>query len=223
MERPAIVVDLGSGTGLSTRVWVGRAERVVGVEPDRGMRAYASARGGPEYVAGESGSTGLPDGCADLVTCSQSLHWMDPRPTFAEAARILRPGGVFAAYDYDPVPVVDPGVDAVFEAVLERAEERRRGEAVLAPWPTRHRIRKDEHLANMRVAGVFRHVRELVAHSVEEGDADRLLGYLASLGEVAMRGAEDIGLAELERVARRRLGDRAVPWWIGYRVRIGVR
>jgi SAM-dependent methyltransferase len=36
-----------------------------------------------------------------LVTCSQSLHWMEPEPTFAEVARILRRGGVFAAYDYD--------------------------------------------------------------------------------------------------------------------------
>ena len=38
---------------------------------------------------------------ADIVTCSQSFHWMEPEPTLAEIARILRPGGVFAAYDYD--------------------------------------------------------------------------------------------------------------------------
>jgi len=46
-------------------------------------------------------ATDLPDGCADIVTCSQSLHWMVPESTFAEVARILRPGGVFATYDYD--------------------------------------------------------------------------------------------------------------------------
>ena len=32
VERPALVVDLGCGTGLSTRAWSGVAERAVGVE-----------------------------------------------------------------------------------------------------------------------------------------------------------------------------------------------
>src|ERR1035437_4594814 len=33
VERPGLVVDLGCGTGLSTRIWAGRAERVIGIEP----------------------------------------------------------------------------------------------------------------------------------------------------------------------------------------------
>ena len=33
-----------------------------------------------------------------------------------EAARMLRHGGVFAAYDYDVVPVIQPDVDAAFVA-----------------------------------------------------------------------------------------------------------
>lgn len=37
----------------------------------------------------------------------------------AEAARILRPGGVFAAYDYDVPPVVQPEVDRAFASHLE--------------------------------------------------------------------------------------------------------
>src|SRR5437867_24681 len=37
--RPALVVDLGCGTGLSTRVWSDVAERVVGVEPNGAMLA----------------------------------------------------------------------------------------------------------------------------------------------------------------------------------------
>lgn len=32
-------------------------------------------------------------------TVAQALHWMEPASTLAEVARILRPGGVFAAYD----------------------------------------------------------------------------------------------------------------------------
>ena len=33
MEAPELAVDLGCGTGLSTRYWAGRARRVIGIEP----------------------------------------------------------------------------------------------------------------------------------------------------------------------------------------------
>lgn len=101
-ERPQLVVDIGCGTGLSTRPWAGRAEAVIGIEPNAEMRAQAdraTTHPAIRYQDGLSTATGLPDACADLVTISQALHWMEPGPTFAEVARILRPGGIFAAYD----------------------------------------------------------------------------------------------------------------------------
>src|SRR2546427_11505032 len=44
VRRPRLVVDLGCGTGLSARVWAGRADVVVGIEPAEGMRRVAEAR-----------------------------------------------------------------------------------------------------------------------------------------------------------------------------------
>jgi ubiquinone/menaquinone biosynthesis C-methylase UbiE len=220
--RPRLVVDLGSGTGLSTRAWAGRAERVIGVEPDAGMRAVAEEQGSAEYVEGDSEATGLEGACADLVTCSQSLHWMEPEPTFAEAARILRPGGVFAAYDYDAVPVVHPEVDAAFEDVLARAKELREGSDVWAPWRSRRPFWKEEHLSRMQESGHFRYAREAVLHSVEEGDADRVLGLIRSYGAIEMH-KDELSLDELEATTRRALGAGSVPFWFGYRVRLGVR
>src|SRR5512135_1509285 len=41
MPYPALVVDLGSGTGLSTAIWGERAERVIGIEPNADMRQEA--------------------------------------------------------------------------------------------------------------------------------------------------------------------------------------
>lgn len=223
VERPALVVDLGSGTGLSARAWAGLADRVVGVEPDAGMRAVAEARGGAEYVAGDAAATGLPDACADVVTCSQSLHWMEPEPTFAEAARILRPGAVFAAYDYDPVPAVHPEVDDAFYAVLRRAKDARERTDLWAPWRSRRPLAKDEHLDRMLASGLFRFARELVLHSIEEGDADRVLGLIRSYGAIDVHRDEELGLEQLDEVARRVLGDDIVPFWFGYRVRLGIR
>jgi hypothetical protein len=41
MPHPALVVDLGSGTGLSTAIWGERASRVIGIEPNADMRKEA--------------------------------------------------------------------------------------------------------------------------------------------------------------------------------------
>jgi SAM-dependent methyltransferase len=47
---------------------------------------------------------------------------MEPEPTFAEAARILRPGGVFAAYDCDWPPTVHWEAEAAYQETIRRAE-----------------------------------------------------------------------------------------------------
>ena len=108
-ERPKVVVDLGCGTGLSTRWAADWATAVIGVEPSADMRARAAAVTGHtnvSYVDGWSSDTHLPTGTADVVLAVQALHWMEPDGTFAEVARLLRPGGVFAALDCDWPPSI---------------------------------------------------------------------------------------------------------------------
>jgi SAM-dependent methyltransferase len=233
VERPRIVVDLGSGTGLSTRAWADRADEVVGVEASPEMVAQAEATtsqnlqqavakslGGVRFVQAFAQETGLPDGVADVVTCSQSFHWMEPEPTLAEAARILRPGGVFAAYDYDWPPVVHPDVESAFEEMIQRVGLRR-------PLRGQPRHTKDMHLDRIRESGHFRYAREIVLHSRESGSAERIVGMALSLGPMTVMlkegvSEEEIGLAALREAVASALGDREVEMFLGYRVRLGV-
>lgn len=101
------VVDLGSGTGLSSRWAATWAGAVIGVEPNADMRFRAEGRptAGVEYRQGTSSETGLPADSADVVLAVQAMHWMEPAATLREVARILRPGGVFAVLDADWPPV----------------------------------------------------------------------------------------------------------------------
>ena len=224
IERPRCVVDIGSGTGLSTRAWAPFADEVVGVEPNPEMRAAAEAdtpSNNVRYVAGYSNATGLPDDSADLLTYSQSLHWMEPRPTFEEAARVLRPGGVFAAYDYELPPSVDWEVDSAFEYFLLRVGKFRRERLSIPP------AEKSGHVPRMRESGLFRYVRELGVSGEDEASAARVVGLALSLGPVGRLleedlTEEDIGLAGLREAADRVLGDRKVTWTLGYRVRFGI-
>jgi ubiquinone/menaquinone biosynthesis C-methylase UbiE len=225
VERPALVVDLGCGTGLSTRAWSGAAENIIGIEPNPAMLAAAERAPGVEYREAFADDTGLADGEADIVTCSQSLHWMEPERTFAEVERILRTGGVFAAYDYDLPPVVDPEVDEAFKAYQSRRRQARQARGIERGGD---RWAKEKHLERMRASARFRFCRELVLHSTEEGNAQRIGGFARSLGLPVADLSDgelerELRVDALEEVARRVLDERTVPFHIGYRVRVGVR
>jgi SAM-dependent methyltransferase len=218
-DRPSLVVDLGCGTGLSTRVWAGRARRTVGVEANAAMLAAARAATRDwdvDYVEAYADATGLAGGSADIVTCSQSFHWMEPTATLAEIGRLLRPGGVFAAYDYDFPFVIDPELDDAVLTSLERARAIRNSKPHAA-----RRWTKDGHLERMTASGVFARTREIVLHDESSGGVERLLGAVRSIGPLL--DAVEADLAALRVTAERILGVRVVPWLIPYRVRVGIR
>lgn len=230
--KPHLVVDLGCGTGLSSRIWADRAERVVGVEPSADMRAQAEVRSAKlisdtvfEFRDGLSTETGLPDGCADIVTCSQSLHWMEPIGTFAESARILRPGGVFAAIDCDWPPTTDVAAELAYSAASKRIGAMCRERGVtdsVRKWS------KEEHLQRIRESGQFKYTKEILAHGIEQGNADRLVGLMLSQGSVQSLlklglSEDEIGITDLRKAAAEALGDEQSTWYFSYRVRVGVR
>jgi ubiquinone/menaquinone biosynthesis C-methylase UbiE len=228
MARPRLVVDMGCGTGLSTRTWAEHADKVIGIEPSQDMRSQAAALTKQEnvsYQAGFSHQTGLDNNCADIVTCSQSLHWMEPQPTFAEVARILRPGGVFAAYDNDEPPTTAAWeAEAAYVEFLERVwqlEDKHKTREGLKRWP------KAQHLDRMKSSGLFRYTKEFTLHHIEMGNADRLVGLALSQGSVAgllKRGIEKsvLGLEKLKAIAESSLGSNPQPWYWSYRLRIGI-
>ncbi len=226
---PELVVDLGSGTGLSTRYWSGKARRVIGVEPSADMRSQAqalSADGDLTFREGFSHRTGLPDACAQIVTCAQSLHWMEPQSTFEEARRILAPGGVFAASDYDWPPTTGAWeADAAFQACLLRAREL---EAALDTPPKLQQWDKAQHLARMQASHCFRFTKEIVVHHIDQGSAERLVGLALSQGGMmsllkAGYSQADLGLDLLRETAARVLGDEPRSWFWSARVRIGIK
>ena len=227
-ERPGLVVDLGCGTGLSTRSWAERSVEVVGVEPNPRMIARARAAGERpkiSYVEAYAAETGLPDGCADLVTTWQAFHWMEPQPALAEAARVLRVGGVFAACDYDVPPFVEPEVDTAFAALFQARREARKRLSLPAgasSWP------KERHFDQIRSSGRFRYARELVAHGWWETDAERMIGLAESIGgprEIFSDQAPEVGetFDSLRETATRILGDRTWPLLLCCRIRLGIK
>jgi ubiquinone/menaquinone biosynthesis C-methylase UbiE len=223
-----LVVDLGSGTGLSTRYWADKAEQVIGIEPTLDMRRQAEVQtraSNVSYLDGYSHQTGLPDDCAQIVTCSQSLHWMEPQSTFEEAARILVPGGIFAAFDYDWPPTTSHWqADQAFHecnVTVGEFEQQLQIQKPPARWM------KHEHLTRMQNSGCFRYAKEIVAHHRDQGNAERLIGLLMSQGSVMTLlkngiSENQLGIDTFKEKATQGLGDQNQTWYWSSRIRYGV-
>lgn len=93
----SVVADIGSGTGILTRLFLENGNVVYGVEPNPDMRAAGEEALG-QYanfvsVNGRSEHTTLPARSINFVAAAQAAHWFDRVPTRAEFVRILEPAG----------------------------------------------------------------------------------------------------------------------------------
>jgi SAM-dependent methyltransferase len=94
--EPPRIVDLGAGTGKLTAALL-EFGPVTAVEPDEAMLGELRARF-PAARARPGSAEAVPvdDSSADAVLVGQAWHWFDHDRALAEAARVLRPGGVLA-------------------------------------------------------------------------------------------------------------------------------
>jgi len=92
------VLDLACGTGDVCRDLAARGYTPVGLDFSAGM--LASARVDAPLVRGDGAALPVATGGLDGVTCGFALrNFVDLDAVFAECARVLRPGGRFAALD----------------------------------------------------------------------------------------------------------------------------
>lgn len=121
----AHVWEPGCGSGQATRDLAARFAGVHATDPSTSQLAqhWAAGRASSNVtLAVESGeSTWLFDRSVDLVAVAQAMHWFDVPRFFAECDRVLRPGGVLAAWGYDDFDIPLDMADAVvpFRARIE--------------------------------------------------------------------------------------------------------
>jgi ubiquinone/menaquinone biosynthesis C-methylase UbiE len=176
VRPPAVVVDLGCGTGISTRAFAGRRLELLGLDPSEGMLAEAHREGGATYRRGESTATGLADRSANLVISGQAFHWFEIPATLVELRRILVPGGWCSAFWNlrAKTPLLDE-YDALLKSLSSEYEQ------VPKPLPT---------IAAIKARSEITSVRESEIPNRQELDREGLVGRAFSSSYVT-HGVQD--------------------------------
>lgn len=111
--------DCGCGNGQASIPLAACYERVLATDLSAPQIAEATAHPRITYRAAAAEESGLADHSADLVTVAQALHWFDFERFYAEVGRVLKPGGVIAAWTYQLLRA-DPAVDALLADFYRR-------------------------------------------------------------------------------------------------------
>lgn len=128
------MVDLGAGAGRMLTLLGQRVGSALGLDLSQQMLNIArdevtkAGLARCELRHGDIFATGLPGGCADLVTVHQVLHYLgDPAAAVAEAARLVTPGGLLLIADFAPHD---------HEFLREAHQHRRLGfdDGEIVPW-----------------------------------------------------------------------------------------
>ena len=175
----AHVWEPGCGSGQATRDLAERFAHVHATDPSATQIARHWANGGASNVTltvepGER--TWLFDRSVDLVAVAHALHWFDVPAFFAECDRVLRPGGVLAAWGYD-----DFDVPTDMAAAIGPFRERIEGD-----WPAQRAFIK-RHYADFDWP-----FERLDAPSLTlsvDWPFERFVGYLSSFSAIVQRRA----------------------------------
>ena len=96
-SKDSVIADIGSGTGILSRLLLERGSKIYCVEPNEDMRKTAeqdlSVFENFISVNGNDKNTGLQNQSIDFVTAAQAFHWFDRQAFKSECQRILKPGG----------------------------------------------------------------------------------------------------------------------------------
>lgn len=102
--------DCGCGNGQSALALAQYFEGVIATDGSGPQIAHARRHDRVHYMIALAEASGIRSNSVDLITVSQALHWFDHPRFYDEVKRVLKPGGVIAAWCYD-FTVIDPAID----------------------------------------------------------------------------------------------------------------
>lgn len=136
--------DCATGNGQAAGGLAAHFREVYASDASAAQIASASGPENVRFAVAPAEASGLPDASVDLVLVAQAAHWFDLPAFYAEAERVLRPGGVLALLTYSGLRInetLDPLLREFYEVTVGPfwPPERRHPETgyreLPFPWP----------------------------------------------------------------------------------------
>jgi len=128
--------DCGTGSGQAAVGLAAHFGRVIATDPSEKQLAHAEPHPRVDYRLASAEASPLDAASVDLIAVAQAIHWFDLDKFYAEARRVLKPGGVIAAWTYTLLDV-EAGIDALLTDLYRN---------VVGPyWPPERRMVDDRY------------------------------------------------------------------------------
>ncbi len=110
-------LDCATGNGQAALGCAQHFAQVIGIDFSLGQLQARLRHPRVHYAAAAAEALPFPDRHFDLVTVALAIHWFDLPRFYREVERVLRPGGVLAAWGY-AFPRISPRLDALIQQHL---------------------------------------------------------------------------------------------------------
>lgn len=136
--------DCATGNGQAAEGLAAHFAEVVATDASAAQIAAARGPANVRFAVAPAEASGLQEASVDLILVAQAAHWFDLPAFYAEAARVLRPGGVLALLTYTGVRVnaaLDPLLREYHQVTVgpywppERAHVENDYRTLPFPWP----------------------------------------------------------------------------------------
>src|SRR6201996_2330468 len=173
-------LDVGCGTGISSRLLAAAGCRVLGVDPDPRMAEQARL-GGTETEVAKFEDWDPAGRSFDAATGAQSWHWVDPAAGAAKAAAVLRPGGRLAVLwnAFDPPQELREAFAEAFRRVMPGSPG---GGSWARPALDTYRIMGGKAADGMRETGAFGEPEEWLSRWERPYTRDEWLDFMPTTG-----------------------------------------
>lgn len=178
LPQQALIWDCACGNGQATEAWSGDGISVIGSDLSRAQLACTDPNSAHLYLQALAEAVPLADRSVDLVTVAQALHWFDFERFYSEVHRVLKPGGLFAAWTYSFLTVTPQ-----LGSALDREVQHFYHQVVGPYWPPERRWVDQEYAS---IPFPFSLVEAPTFSLKLNWNLAQVIGYLSSWSAVAL-------------------------------------
>ncbi|MFK7969580.1 MAG: class I SAM-dependent methyltransferase [Bacteroidia bacterium] len=169
MPDAQCVWDCATGNGQAAVALGTYFPQVIATDHSPAQLELAVAAKNVEYRLADAFESGLPDHSVDIITVAQALHWIFGDAFWAEAKRVLKPGGLFVAWTYAQHSFEDSQLTAI--------TDHYHNEILKDYWPNRRKHPVNKY---SEIELPFRRVESPSFDLIAEHNLEDHLGYIRS-------------------------------------------